>query len=46
MVVGVCRLDLRIHDVNSLKLKRQILRKIIDRTKNKFKRCYCRGRRQ
>ena len=36
MVVGVCRLDLRIHEVNSLKLKRQILRKIIDRTRNKF----------
>ena len=36
MVVGVYRLDLRIHEVNSLKLKRRILRKIIDRTKNKF----------
>ncbi len=36
MVVGVCRLYLRIHEVNSLKRKRQVLRQIIDRTKNKF----------
>jgi len=36
MVVGICRLDIRIHGNNSLKGKRQILRKIIDRTKNKF----------
>ena len=36
MVVGVCRLDMRIHGSNSLKQKRQVLRQIIDRTKNKF----------
>ncbi len=36
MVVGICRIDLRIHGNNSLKGKRQILRKLIDRIKNKF----------
>ncbi len=36
MVVGVCQIDLRIPENASLKGKRQILRKICERTKNKF----------
>jgi len=36
MVVGVCQIELRIPENNSLKGKRQILRKICERTKNKF----------
>jgi hypothetical protein len=36
MVVGIKRLDLRIQGNNSLKGKRQIIKKIIERTKNRF----------
>ena len=36
MVVGVCQLDIFIHGNDSLKGKRQILRQVIERTKNKF----------
>ena len=36
MVVGICRLDLRISANNSLKGKRRILKRIIERVKNKF----------
>ncbi len=36
MVVGICQLDMFIHGNNSLKGKRQILRQVIERTKNKF----------
>lgn len=36
MVVGVCRIELRIPEPHSLKAKRQVLRKIKDRVKNKF----------
>ena len=36
MVVGVCHLDLLIRENNSLKGKRRILKKIIERAKNKF----------
>lgn len=36
MVVGVCKLRLILHDVNSLKSKRSIIKKIIERTKNRF----------
>ena len=36
MVVGICRLDLRIRENNSLKGKRRILKRIIERVKNKF----------
>jgi uncharacterized protein YlxP (DUF503 family) len=36
MVVGVCQLDLLIRENNSLKQKRRILKKIIERAKNKF----------
>ena len=36
MVVGVCHLDLLIRENNSLKGKRRILKKIIERVKNKF----------
>ncbi len=36
MVVGVCRLDLLIRASQSLKDKRQVLRKIGDRTRQKF----------
>lgn len=36
MVVGICQLDIRIYGNDSLKRKRQILKQIIDRTKNKF----------
>lgn len=36
MVVGVCRLDVLIHASQSLKDKRQVLRKLLDRTKQKF----------
>ena len=36
MVVGICRLDLRIRENNSLKGKRRILQRIIERVKNKF----------
>ena len=36
MVVGICQLDIFIHGNYSLKGKRQILRQVIERTKNKF----------
>ncbi len=36
MVVGICCLDLRISENNSLKGKRRILKRIIDRVKHKF----------
>ena len=36
MVVGVCHLDLLIRENDSLKQKRRILKKIIERVKNKF----------
>ncbi len=36
MVVGICRLDLLIIENNSLKGKRRILKRIIERVKNKF----------
>ncbi len=36
MVVGVNRLDIRIQGNSSLKGKRKIVRKIIERTKNRF----------
>ena len=36
MVVGICCLDLRISENNSLKGKRRILKRIIERIKNKF----------
>ncbi|UCD84133.1 MAG: DUF503 domain-containing protein [Deltaproteobacteria bacterium] len=36
MVVGICRIELRIHQAQSLKSKRQVLRRIKDRVKNKF----------
>ena len=36
MVVGVCCLRLALHGVFSLKEKRSIVKKIIERTRNKF----------
>ncbi len=36
MVVGVCQLDLRIPENQSLKGKRHVLRKVIDRVKHQF----------
>ena len=36
MVVGVCQLDLRIPGVASLKGKRKVLRRIIDRVKDRY----------
>ena len=36
MVVGICRIELRIHQAQSLKSKRQVIRRIKDRVKNKF----------
>lgn len=36
MVVAVCRISLHLHGVSSLKEKRQLLKKIIERTKNRF----------
>ena len=36
MVVGICCLDLRISENNSLKGKRHILKRIIERVKHKF----------
>lgn len=36
MKVAVCRLTLRLHDNRSLKGKRQIVRSLIDRIRNKF----------
>ncbi|MBI4619340.1 MAG: DUF503 domain-containing protein [Desulfobacterales bacterium] len=36
MVIGVCRLDIMIHNNSSLKGKRQVLKRVIDRVKRKF----------
>lgn len=36
MVVGVCHIGLLIHDNRSLKGKRQILKKVLERVKNRF----------
>jgi uncharacterized protein len=36
MVIGVCRLYLRIPENHSLKEKRQVIRKVIDRVKHRF----------
>jgi hypothetical protein len=36
MVVGVCQLDVRIPENHSLKGKRHVLRKLIDRVRNRF----------
>ncbi len=36
MVVGICKLKLILHDINSLKSKRSIIKKIIERARNRF----------
>lgn len=36
LVVGVCRIELGIDDNFSLKGKRSVVRKVIDRTRNRF----------
>jgi len=36
MVIGVCKLDLRIPENHSLKEKRHVLRKLIDRVRHRF----------
>ena len=36
MVIGVCKLDLRIPENHSLKGKRHVLRKLIDRVRHRF----------
>jgi hypothetical protein len=36
MVIGVCKLDLRIPENHSLKEKRHVLRKLVDRVKTRF----------
>ena len=36
MVIGVCHLDFRIPENQSLKGKRHVLRKMIDRVRNRF----------
>jgi len=36
MVIGVCRLDLLIHESQSLKEKRRMVKQIIDRVKHRF----------
>jgi uncharacterized protein YlxP (DUF503 family) len=36
MVIGVCKLDLRIPENHSLKEKRHVLRKLIDRVSHRF----------
>jgi len=36
MVVGVCKLDLRIPENHSLKEKRHVLRKLTDRVRSRF----------
>ena len=36
MVVGVCQISLSLPGVTSLKAKRSIVRKVLDRTSNKF----------
>lgn len=36
MVVGICQLDFRIPETHSLKGKRHVLRKMIDRVRHRF----------
>ncbi len=36
MIVGVCTIELRVHQAHSLKSKRQVLKSIKSRVKNKF----------
>jgi uncharacterized protein YlxP (DUF503 family) len=36
MIVGICKLDMRIFECRSLKAKRKVIRRIKDRTKNAF----------
>lgn len=36
VVVGVCRVELSIEDNDSLKGKRSVVRRVIDRTRNRF----------
>lgn len=36
MVIGICHLDFFIHDNLSLKGKRQVLKKVLDRVRRKF----------
>ncbi len=36
MVIGVCQLDLRIPENHSLKGKRQVIRKLIERVRHRF----------
>jgi uncharacterized protein YlxP (DUF503 family) len=36
MVIGVCRLHLRIPETHSLKEKRHVIRKLIDRVRHRF----------
>lgn len=36
MIVGICKLDLRIYGCRSLKEKRRVLRRLKDRTRNAF----------
>ena len=36
MVIGICQLHLRIPEIHSLKEKRHVVRKLIDRVKHRF----------
>jgi uncharacterized protein YlxP (DUF503 family) len=36
MVVGICQIDLILHDAQSLKGKRQVLKAVIERLKSRF----------
>lgn len=36
IIVGVCAIELRLHDAHSLKSKRQVLKSIKSRVRNKF----------
>ncbi len=36
MVVGICRISLIIHDNHSLKGKRQVLKSIVEKVKNRY----------
>lgn len=36
VITGVCRIELRIYECNSLKEKRHIIKSIIERAKNRF----------
>jgi len=36
LIVGICRIILMLHGVSSLKEKRGILKKIVEKTKNRF----------